>query len=182
MPPAGVRHVLAGGRWTGAPLAAHQAAVRLELRLAGTARADAAAELRHLRAASGEPRQQIFELRQLHLQAALTRARMAGKDVQDELRAVDDAAVELFLQIAQLGAGQLVVEDDETCVGHLGGGGDLLHFAAADQGRRIGAVAALQLLSDHDASGARGQFAQLGQRLFGVEGHGVLFGVEAQGA
>src|SRR5204862_781081 len=47
--------------------------VALELRFTGAARADPAAEARHLLAAPGESRQPVFELRELHLDPALAR-------------------------------------------------------------------------------------------------------------
>ena len=50
-----------------------------------------AAQLAHRLALAGEPRQLILELRQLHLQLAFASPRMACKDVQDQLRPVDDA-------------------------------------------------------------------------------------------
>ena len=79
------------------------AAVGFELGLARSAGANAAAELRHLRAAPGQPRQHVLKLRQFHLELAFTGARVAGKDVENQLGAIDHAAVELALQIAQLG-------------------------------------------------------------------------------
>ncbi len=78
------------------------AAIGFQLGFAGTAGPDAAAELRHLHAASCQPGQQVLQLRQLHLELALAGAGVAGKDVEDELRAVDDPHVELALQVALL--------------------------------------------------------------------------------
>ena len=77
-------------------------AVGFELGFARTSRADAAAQLRHGRAAPGKPRQHVFQLRQLHLQMAFARPRMAGKDIQDELRAIHHAGGQLVLQVPQL--------------------------------------------------------------------------------
>ena len=64
-------------------------AVDLELRLAGSPSADAAGESRQRNlGALREPRQQVLELRQLHLELAVARGRMLREDVEDELRAV----------------------------------------------------------------------------------------------
>ena len=64
-------------------------AVDLELRLAGSPSADAASESRQRDiGALREPRQQVLELRQLHLELAVARGRMLREDVEDELRAV----------------------------------------------------------------------------------------------
>ena len=68
------------------------AAVGFELRLTGAARADAAAQPGHLDAPAGQARQQVVQLRELHLQAAFPGARAAGENVEDQLRAIDDAA------------------------------------------------------------------------------------------
>ncbi len=77
-------------------------AIGLELRFTRTARADAAAQLRHLNAPSGQPRQHVFQLRQLHLQLAFTGLGMAGKNVEDELRAVNHALVQDAFDVALL--------------------------------------------------------------------------------
>ena len=53
--------------------------IGLQLRLAGTARADAAAQPGHLHAPAGQPRQQVIQLRQFHLQAAFPRAGAARR-------------------------------------------------------------------------------------------------------
>ncbi len=96
---------------------ANAPAIGLELRFAGAARADAAAEPRQRRPRSGEPRQQVFQLRQLHLPLAFTRSRAAREDVEDQLRSIDDLALEPVLELAQLAGRQLVVEDDHVHVG-----------------------------------------------------------------
>ena len=69
-------------------------AVGFQLGFAGTSGADAAAQLRHLHASSGQSRQHVFELRQFHLQLAFARSRVAGKDVEDQLRAVHHPLVQ----------------------------------------------------------------------------------------
>ena len=78
------------------------AAIGFELRFAGTTRSDAAAELRHLDAASRKPRQQVLQLRQFDLELAFAGAGVARKDVEDELRAIDHPHIERALQVALL--------------------------------------------------------------------------------
>ncbi len=73
-------------------------AIGFELGFAGTARADAAAQLRHGFAAPGKARQHVFELRQLHLELAFAGAGVAGKNIEDELGAVEHAARQARLQ------------------------------------------------------------------------------------
>ena len=69
-------------------------AIHLELGFAGTSRSDAAAEPGHLNAASGQPRQQIVQLREFHLQLTFPRPRAPGEDVENQLRAIDNLALE----------------------------------------------------------------------------------------
>ena len=149
--------------------ALNPAAIGFKLRFAGSAGADAAAQLRHGFAASGQPRQHVLKLRQLHLQLAFARARVAGKDVEDQLRSVEHAAGKRRLKVAQLRGRQIVVEEHQ--VGFGGGcyAGNLFHLAGADQRGRIGPGAALHQLGGNFAAGARHQFAKLRQRFFRIE-------------
>jgi hypothetical protein len=75
------------------------APIGLELCFARPARPDSAAQLRHCLASSCKARKLIFKLRQLHLQLALAGPRVARKNVQDQLRPVDDAARQFRLKI-----------------------------------------------------------------------------------
>ena len=70
--------------------------------------------------APDQPRQQVLQLRQLHLQLAFPRARAPGEDVEDELRAIDDLAADRLFDVPQLRRRQLVVEDDDVDVGFGG--------------------------------------------------------------
>ncbi len=90
------------------------AAVGLQLGFTGAARSNAAAQLRHLYTASRQSRQQVLQLRQFHLKLSLAGARMAGKDVEDELGAIDHPQVEPTLQIALLRWREFVIEDDQV--------------------------------------------------------------------
>ena len=92
------------------------ATVGFKLGFARSAGADAAAELRHFHAASGQSRQHIFELRQFHLQLAFSGAGVVRKNVENELRAIDDAGVDDALDIALLRRGEIVIEEN-----HVGG-------------------------------------------------------------
>ena len=93
---------------------ADAAAVGFELGFAGAAGADAAAQPRQRVARSDQPRHQVLELRELDLQLAFARPRAAREDVENELRAIDDLAIERVLEVAQLRRRQLVVEDDDV--------------------------------------------------------------------
>src|SRR5204863_2747637 len=93
---------------------ADTAAVRLQLGFAGAQGADPAALPRQRVARSDQPRHQVLELRQLDLQLAFTGPRAPGEDVEDELRPIDDLAIERPFEVAQLRRRQLVVEDDRV--------------------------------------------------------------------
>ena len=157
------------------------AAVGFELGLARSAGADAAAKLRHLRATPGQPWQHVLKLRQFDLELAFAGAGVAGKDVKNELGAIDDATVEFVFEITKLGGRQLVVEDESSGIGHFCGGSDLFDLATADQGCCVGAVAALEHFSNHHCASALGELAQLGERLFGIEGDGMVVGFQMHG-
>src|SRR5205085_2485952 len=89
-------------------------AVDLELRLAGSACSDAAAEAREMRPRAGEARQHVLELRQLDLELALEAARPSGEDVEDQLAAIEDLDVQLLGQVALLRRAQVLVDEDDT--------------------------------------------------------------------
>ena len=149
------------------------AAIGFQLGFAGTAGADAAAELRHLHAASRQSRQQVLQLRQFHLELAFTGARVAGKDVEDELGAIDDAQVELALQVALLRWRQLVIEDDE--VGRTEAtapfSSSTLPLPMSVAGSGLWRRCRNSPMTTCPCAG--GQLAQLGHRLFG--GKSVVF-------
>ena len=84
----------------------------------------------------------MLELGQLDLQLAFGALRALRKNVEDEARAIDDAAVEGALQIALLRTGKRVVEDDEVGAGGATQCGDLGDLAAAGKKRRVGFRAA----------------------------------------
>ena len=149
--------------------ALNASAIGFELGFAGPASADAAAELRHGFAAASEARQHVFELGQLHLELALARARVAGKNVEDELGAVEDAAGESRFKVAQLRGRKIAIEDNEIGAGGSNDGGDLFDFSGADESGGIGARAALNELGDGLAACAQEQLTKLGERFFGVE-------------
>ena len=113
---------------------AREAAVGLELRLAGAARADAAAEALEVLPHPAHARQVVFELRELDLQLALGRDGVLRENVEDQLRPVDDARVESVLEVALLRRVELVVDDHalgaRLAEAHL----QLLELALADVG------------------------------------------------
>ena len=93
--------------------AAH-AGGRLELRLAGAARADARARGARGASTCAQARQGVLELRQLDLEPALGAGRVLGEDVEDQLGAVDDPRRERVLEGALLGRIELVVDNQDV--------------------------------------------------------------------
>ena len=133
---------------------ANAPAVGLELGFARPARADAAAEPRQRRAGAHQPRQQIFQLRKLHLQLALACLRAAREDIKDQLCAVDDLTADPFFDLPELRRRQLVVEDDHVDVGFGGRGREHLNLAGTEKGRWIRLRALLQY-AQHDVGPRR---------------------------
>ena len=95
---------------------AREAAVGLELRLAGAARADAAAEPLEVLPHPPHPRQVVLELGELDLELALGADGVLGEDVEDQLRAVDHARAERVLEEALLHRVELAVDEQALCV------------------------------------------------------------------
>src|SRR5574341_737638 len=94
-------------------LAANDAAVGLELRFAGAAEPDAAADTRQVRPHAGQARQQVLELRQFDLQLRLVAARARGEDVENHLGAIHHAHAEALLELDALHRRQALVEQQQ---------------------------------------------------------------------
>jgi hypothetical protein len=112
----------------------------------------------------GHARQEVVELGQLHLQFSLAGAGALGEDVEDEARAVQHLGGDDLLQVLLLGGREVVVEDDGVQTLALGGLGDLLHLAAADERGGVAARPALDEGELHRAAGGLGEAPQLLQR------------------
>jgi hypothetical protein len=123
--------------------------VRLQLRLARAAEPDPTADSREVGPHPRQPRQQVLQLRQLHLELGLGAAGSGREDVENDLGPVHHPSTELALEIGPLHRGQLVVEDHQAGRQVRHPAAELLHFARPDQGGRIGSG---HLLSDptHD--------------------------------
>ena len=139
------------------------------MRLARSARSDAAAQLRHLHAPPRQSWKHVFQLRQFHLQLTFPRARVPRKDVENQLRAIDDARVNHSFDVALLRWREIVIEQN-----HIGGdrgrrARNLFQLAFADQRRRIGTILALRKLARNLCPRARGQGPHLVERIFGSE-------------
>jgi hypothetical protein len=136
---------------------ADQAAVGLELGLTGAAGADAGAEAFEVGPLATEAGEDVLELGQFDLEAALAGAGVLGEDVEDEGGAVEDFDVERLFEVALLGRGELVVEDDRRVVELRRLGDDLAQFALADVGCGVEGCKALAGLADNVSAGGVGE-------------------------
>ena len=93
---------------------------------------------------------------------AVARGGVLREDVQDELGAVYDAQLHAFTEVASLGGGQVLVDDDQIDVLLEGADHQILELAGSDDGLRVDARALLRHDVDDLDAGGPCQFAQLG--------------------
>ena len=98
-------------------LVANHSAVGFELRLAGPAQSDTAANTRQVGPHAREPRQQVLELRELDLELGFVAARARREDVEDDLGAVHDAHAETLFELDALHRRERFVEQDQRRAG-----------------------------------------------------------------
>jgi hypothetical protein len=118
--------------------------VSLKLSFTRAASADTAAQLRHFDTPPAKPGQHVFELRQFHLHLAFTRSSVAGKNIKNELSAVNDARVHHFFNIALLRSSEVVIKQNQISRYGSGCARNLLQFAFPNDRCRIRTVPALQ--------------------------------------
>ena len=106
--------------------------VGLELGLARAARADTAAGPAQVGPHPGQPRQLVFELGELDLEAPFVGLGVQGEDVQDQPAAVDHLDLEQLLERPLLGRRELVVGDQHVKAGLALRAQQLLGLALAD--------------------------------------------------
>ena len=148
---------------------ANATAVGLQLGFARSAGADAATQLRHGLAPARKARQLVLQLRELHLQVALTGAGVSGKDVQNELRAIDDAHGQQVVQVARLRRREVVVEQDQVGTGGGHHGFHLLNLARADQRADLRARSPLGQRGGNVCARGNGKLLELGKRCLKVQ-------------
>ena len=91
----------------------------------------------------------MVELRQFDLQFTFRALGAQGKNVEDQARAVNDAALQQAFEVALLRGRQIVIENDEIRLVRCDLGADFLHLAFASECRGIRAMAlALHLRAD----------------------------------
>ena len=140
-----------------------QPAVGFQLLFARAAHADAGLDARQVGPHPLEPRQRVFELRQLDGQAGFVRPRTRREDIENHLGAIEHLDAQLLFQIADLRRGKIVVEDDHVGVGGADHQLELLDLALAEIGRLIGRGALLSEAADDFGPGGFHQAGQLVQ-------------------
>src|SRR5690606_33185526 len=110
---------------------------------------DAAGESAQRVVALAEARQGVLELSELHLQLAVAGFRVLGKDVEDELAAIDDLQIRVGGNAAGLSRGEVVVEDEGLGVEIDGADHHLLELALAQNELGVEPLAELDDAVDH---------------------------------
>ncbi len=178
MPTPGSRAALGptgGGHLTEIDLQAGHApeqtpAVHLELGLTGSPGADATGLLAEGPAPTTQPGQAVAQEGQLHLGLSFLAAGVLGEDVEDHGRPVDGRAAQDLLEVALLGRGQLVVEDDGVGIDGLRQLVEFLGLAPSHEGGRIGVIATLDDAADDVGTGRahqEGELVEVGLDRFG---------------
>ena len=105
----------------------------------------------------------VIQLRQFHLQLAFAAARMPRKNIQDQLRAIDDPAFGVFFDVALLHRRKVAVENNQRRIFGDGFGANFIELAAADQRCGISLIAQLKHGSGDGGAGAAREFDQFSQ-------------------
>ena len=92
-----------------------------------------------------------------------------AKDVEDELRAVENAAGQRRFKVAQLGRRKVVIEEDEIGLRGSSHSGNFVNLAGADKGGGVWLGTALQEFRGHLAAGADQELAEFSERLLSRE-------------
>ena len=90
------------------------------------------------------------------MQLAFAAARMPRENIQDELRAVDDAALGEFFDVALLHGRKIAIENNKGRVMRDGFGANFVKFAAPDERGGIGGIAHLKQSGGNFRAGAGG--------------------------
>ena len=117
---------------------------------------------------STHTRQVVLELGELDLQLALGAARVLGKDVENQLRSVDDAGLQQVLEAALLSGVELVVDQQRLGTGLPKDALQLGELALADVRARLRTGADLNELCDGLDACRAGQLPHLRELFDGI--------------
>ena len=112
-----------------------------------------------------EARQRVLELRQLDLHFRFGRASADGENVEDQLRAIDNALADRVLDVFGLRWREFVVEDDQRSLRFLHALAELLDLSGSEVRGRVPLVELLGELSDDDRSRCVGEPLELLEML-----------------
>src|SRR5581483_2002945 len=140
-------------------------ALALDLLLAGTAAGPHSppppARLAVVRPRADQAGQQVMKARRLDLQPALVRPGVLGEDLEDHLRAVEDAHLQFALEVPLLARRQVLVADDDVERALVPESAQLLDLPHADEVRRLDLRTALHVGADDISAGGAGQVREL---------------------
>jgi hypothetical protein len=109
---------------------------------------------------AGEAREEMLQLGQFDLELAFAGPGSLGENIKDERGAVENLAIEDPFEVAALGGGKFLVEDDGVDVGPAAMLGELIGFAFADEGGGARGGQFLDSVAYDFAAGSGGQLRQ----------------------
>jgi len=112
-----------------------------------------------------QPRQQILELRQLHLHARFTRARTRSEDIKDELCAIHHARAHDLLDVLSLRRRELVIKNDQRGAKFLNAKLELLYLPRSQIRPGVRPVELLRQGADDLRTGRIGKAPELFEML-----------------
>src|SRR5271155_4373372 len=124
-------------RTQGADTLGDQAPIGFQLRFAGAAQADTALLPLQVSPASDQPRGEVRELRELHLQLTLEAPGALRKDIQNQAVTVQYSTTSQFLQVAFLAGRQCLIDENQIGAMRLCKGMNLLGLTRPDEILRI---------------------------------------------
>src|SRR6202042_3169674 len=117
---------------------AQEAAVGLELRLAGTSHADTTLLPLQMGPTAHEPAGDVLQLGELHFELALEAAGALRENIENQAVTVEDAAAGEFFEVALLAGRERVVDENDIGGVVFGNGANLVCLAAAHEKARVG--------------------------------------------
>ena len=141
------------------------APIDLQLGLPRAPSADASGLPRKVAPKPSEARKQVEKLGELDLNLSLTGLGSLRKNIEDELRPVQDLPRKDVRQIPALSRGKLVIEDDRLDAVFLALSGKILRLAAPDVIRRGRRLQTLNGLGGDRRPGAPDELSELFERL-----------------
>src|SRR4029453_2429519 len=110
----------------------YAAAIDFQLRLTRATRPDTAGLPGQVMPHPGKPRQKILQLRQLYLQAAFPAPSALRKNIENQLRPIENFTGEQILQVPRLPGGKFIIKNDRGPLLNPTRVFDGLSFAATD--------------------------------------------------